>query len=146
MYSNFRESEINSFKSNFVFFRHLFSLPRQRMDLLRLFCRLTATLSTIYPEIGQEICDLLRRDFRYLVHKRDQQRLESKLRITRFIGELTNFSVFTKNDAFNCFKMLLRNFTHHQIEMTCCFLETCGVFLYRSRDSHRRMKLYLVSN
>lgn len=41
--------------------------------------------------------------------------------------------------------MLLHDFTHHNIEMACGLLETCGRFLYRSQESHHRTKVYLVS-
>jgi len=41
--------------------------------------------------------------------------------------------------------MLLFDFTHHNIEMACALLETCGRFLYRSLDSHHRTRVYLVS-
>lgn len=115
------------------------------MDLTRLLARLIANLSQVYPEIGQEVCDQLRKEVRFVILKRDQQRLEQKLRVARYIGELVMFSVMSKNEAFNQMKLLLRNFTHHQIDMMCCLLETCGRFLYRSKESHRRMKLYLVS-
>jgi len=40
--------------------------------------------------------------------------------------------------------MLLFDFTHHNIEMTCALLETCGRYLYRTADSHQRLKVYLV--
>lgn len=39
--------------------------------------------------------------------------------------------------------MLLNDFTHHHIEMTCNLLETCGRYLYRSNDSHHRAKILL---
>ena len=41
-------------------------------------------------------------------------------------------------------QMLMFDFTHHNIEMACALLETCGRFLYRSPDSHYRTKVYLV--
>jgi len=41
--------------------------------------------------------------------------------------------------------MLLFDFTHHNIEMACSLLETCGRYLYRTADSHQRVKVYLVS-
>ena len=40
--------------------------------------------------------------------------------------------------------MLLFDFTHHNIEMSCSLLESCGRFLYRTNDSHQRVKVYLV--
>lgn len=124
--------------------RRLFMVPRQRMDLIPLYSRLVAILSHVFPDIGMDLCTLLQKDFRYLVFKKDQIKIETKLKITRFIGELVNFSIFPKSEAFNCLKILLRNFVHHQVEMACTFVETCGRFLFRSPDSHRRMKIYVV--
>lgn len=40
--------------------------------------------------------------------------------------------------------MLLFDFTHHNIEMACALLETCGRYLYRNLESHQRVKVYLV--
>ena len=51
-----------------------------------------------------------------------------------------NFIVF-----FFLSKLLLDNFTHHNIDMACNLLETCGRFLYRSPESHTRMAELLVS-
>ena len=42
-------------------------------------------------------------------------------------------------------QMLMFDFSHHNIEMACSLLDTCGRFLYRSQDSHHRTKIYLVS-
>ena len=44
-----------------------------------------------------------------------------------------------------CVQMLLFDFTHHNIEMACSLLESCGRYLYRTVDSHQRVKVYLVS-
>jgi hypothetical protein len=41
-------------------------------------------------------------------------------------------------------QMLLFDFSHHNIEMVCALLESCGRFLYRSQDSHHRTRVYLV--
>lgn len=121
-------------------------IPRQRVDLISLYSRFVAILSRVFPAIGMDLCAMLQKDFRFLVFKKDQLKLDSKLKITRFIGELVNFSVFPKSEAFKCLKILLRHFVHHQIEMACTFLETCGRFLYRSSDSCRRMQIYIVRN
>ena len=61
----------------------------------------------------------------------------------RFIGEMTKFGVFSKVDTLFCIKQLLFDFSHHHIEMACALFESCGSFLYRSPDSHRRTKIYL---
>ncbi len=41
--------------------------------------------------------------------------------------------------------MLLFDFAHHNIDMACALMEACGRFLFRSKDSHQRTKIYLVS-
>lgn len=48
--------------------------------------------------------------------------------------------MFPKGETLHCLKMLLEDFTHHNIEMACNLLEVCGRFLYRSPDSHIRTK------
>ena len=80
-------------------------------------------------------------EFRWLVRKKDQINIESKLKVCRFIGEMTKFQVFSKVDTLFCIKQLLFDFSHHHIEMACALFEACGSFLYRSPDSHRRTKV-----
>ena len=46
---------------------------------------------------------------------------------------------------YSMFQMLLFDFTHHNIEMACVLLETCGLFLYRSKESHNKTRVFLVS-
>jgi regulator of nonsense transcripts 2 len=96
------------------------------------------------PEIGNELVRLLKNEFRAHIRRKDQIYIESKIKTVRFIGELVKFSVFPKNEAINCLKTLLSDFRHHNIEMCCNLLETCGRFLYRSTDCHRRAEIILV--
>ena len=70
-------------------------------------------------------------------------KIESKLKVCRFIGELVKFGMFPKNECLFCLKQLLFDFSHHHIDMACTFMEVCGRFLYYSPDSHRRTKIYL---
>ena len=90
-----------------------------------------------------QLSALLKQDFRWHVRKKDQINIESKLKVCRFIGEMTKFGVFSKVDTLFCIKQLLFDFSHHHIEMACALFESCGSFLYRSPDSHRRTKIYL---
>jgi len=53
--------------------------------------------------------------------------------------------MYTKTDVLKCLKMLMFDFTHHNIDMACALLETCGRYLYRSPDSHHRTRIYLVT-
>jgi regulator of nonsense transcripts 2 len=125
--------------------RVLFKVPRQRMDLVAFYSRFVAIVNPVMPDVGLQLCQLLINDFKFLVRKKHQIFIETKNKIIRFIGELTNFKIFPKSEALQCLKILLMNFVHHQVEMACVFVETCGRFLYRTPDSHRRMKIYLVS-
>ncbi|CAG2173385.1 unnamed protein product, partial [Oppiella nova] len=95
------------------------------------------------PNIATDLVTLLKQDFKFLFRKKDQINIESKKKNVRFIGELVKFDIFPKTEALFCLKLLLTDFRHHHIEMTCNLLETCGRYLYRSPDSHLRSKLLL---
>ena len=110
----------------------LFSVHRNRQDLIPFYSRLVATLHPIAPDIGRNLSTLLKREFRWLVCKKDQMKIESKLKVCRFIGELVKFKMFEPNEALFCLRMLLRDFTHHHIEMACVLMETCGRYLYHT--------------
>jgi regulator of nonsense transcripts 2 len=121
----------------------LFGVSRIRLDLLPFYSRLAAILHPVMPEVGNELCLMLKHDFKYHVHKKDQINIESKIKVVRYIGELVKFKLYSKIEALYCLKVLLHDFTHHHIEMACNLLETCGRFLFCTPDSHQRTKVYL---
>lgn len=123
--------------------RALFGVNRTRLDLLPFYARFVAILRPALQEVGNELCQLLRQDFKYHVRKKDQINIESKIKVTRFIGELVKFKLYSKKEALYCLKVLLYDFSHHHIEMACNLLEVCGRFLYCSPDSHQRTRVYL---
>jgi regulator of nonsense transcripts 2 len=49
------------------------------------------------------------------VRKKDHINIESKLKISRFLGELVKFKMFLKVDILFCIKQLLFDFSHHHI-------------------------------
>lgn len=120
--------------------RALFGVPRTRLDLLPMYARLVATLDPCAPDLAPELMQQLKGEFRFRVRKKDQINVESKIKAVRFIGELTKFHMFPKGETLHCLKLLLEDFTHHNVEMACNLLEVCGRFLYRSPDSHIRTK------
>nr|GMD38603.1 regulator of nonsense transcripts UPF2 [Ipomoea batatas] len=65
--------------------------------------------------------------------------IESKIRNIRFIGELCKFKIAPAGLVFSCLKACLDDFTHHNIDVACNLLETCGRFLYRSPETTIRM-------
>ena len=123
--------------------KSLFTVHRTRTDLLPFYSRLCAILSPILPDVPVQLCALLKQEFRWQVRKKDQVYIESKLKVCRFIGEMVKFNLFPKSDALFCLKQLLFDFTHHHIEMACTLVESCGAFLYRTPETHRRTKIYI---
>ncbi|XP_022098777.1 regulator of nonsense transcripts 2-like [Acanthaster planci] len=121
----------------------LFNVPRTRLDLLPFYSRLVATLYPCMPDIGTELVEKLKADFRWHVRKKDQMMIETKIKTVRFIGELTKFKICSKSDTLQCVKFLLQDFRHHNIDMVCNLLDSCGRFLYRSSDSHLLTKALL---
>ncbi|XP_033641812.1 regulator of nonsense transcripts 2-like [Asterias rubens] len=121
----------------------LFNVPRTRLDLLSFYSRLVATLYPCMPDIGTELVEKLKADFRWHVRKKDQMMIETKIKTVRFIGELTKFKMCSKSDTLQCVKILLQDFRHHNIDMVCNLLDSCGRFLYRSQDSHLLTKALL---
>ncbi|ROL52702.1 Regulator of nonsense transcripts 2 [Anabarilius grahami] len=111
--------------------RALFTVPRQRLDLLPFYARLVATLHPCMSDVAEDLCSMLKGDFRFHIRKKDQINIETKNKTVRFIGELTKFKMFSKTDALHCLKM------------ACTLLETCGRFLFRSPDSHLRTSVLL---
>ena len=96
------------------------------------------------PDVAADLAQYLKQEFRWQLRKKDQMKIESKLKVCRFMGEMVKFKMFAKSEVLFCLKMLLFDFTHHNIEMACTIMETCGRFLYRTLDSHQRTKIYLV--
>lgn len=121
----------------------LFNVHRTRLDLLPLLARFCAIINLVSPDVGLELSQMLKVDFKFLVKKRDQINIESKIKAVRYIGEMVKFTLYTRLEALMCLKFLLGNFQHHHIEMTCAFLEVCGIYLYETKDSRLRTNVYL---
>ena len=121
----------------------LYSVHRNRQDLLPFYARLVATLNPCMPDIAVQLGQYLKQEFRWQLRKKDQMKIESKLKVCRFIGELVKFKMFAKSEALFCYKQLLFDFSHHHIEMACTLLDACGRFMYKNPESHQRTKIYL---
>uniref|UniRef100_A0A915HSW3 MIF4G domain-containing protein n=1 Tax=Romanomermis culicivorax TaxID=13658 RepID=A0A915HSW3_ROMCU len=95
----------------------LYGVHRNRLDLLPFYSRLAAVLRPVMPDLCTELVQLLIRDFRRRVRKKDQLFIEEKIKCVRFIGELVKFKLFPKSEALHCLKILLFDFRHHSIDM-----------------------------
>lgn len=123
--------------------RTIFSVQRTRLDILPYLSRFVAIVHMCNTDVAADLSELLRKEFKWHIRKKNQLNIESKLKIVRFIGELVKFGLFKKFDALGCLKMLLRDFQHHQIEMACAFVEVSGVYLYNCRDARLLMNVFL---
>uniref|UniRef100_A0ACD5UDH1 Uncharacterized protein n=1 Tax=Avena sativa TaxID=4498 RepID=A0ACD5UDH1_AVESA len=119
--------------------RALFNVPRTSLELLPYYSRLVATLSTCMKDLPSMLLSMLEEDFNFLMNKKDQIKIESKIKNIRFIGELCKFKVAPSGLVFSCLKACLDDFTHHNIDVACNLLETCGRFLYLSQGTTVRM-------
>lgn len=85
--------------------KSLMTVPRTRLDLLPFYSRFVAQLAPIMPTVSSELVSALKGQFRYNFIKKDQVNIESKVKIIRFIGELTKFGIFQKSDVLYILKV-----------------------------------------
>ena len=55
------------------------------------YIRMVATLNPCMPDIAVQLGQYLKQEFRWQLRKKDQMKIESKLKVCRFIGELVKF-------------------------------------------------------
>ncbi|CAA6669823.1 unnamed protein product [Spirodela intermedia] len=119
--------------------RALFNVPRTSLELLPYYSRMVATLSTCMKDVPVMLLSMLEEEFNFLINKKDQTNIETKIKNIRFIGELCKFKMAPPSLVFSCLKACLDDFTHHNIDVACNLLETCGRFLYRSPETTVRV-------
>ncbi|XP_020684211.1 regulator of nonsense transcripts UPF2 isoform X1 [Dendrobium catenatum] len=119
--------------------RALFNVPRTSLELLPYYSRMVATLSTCMKDVPSILVSLLEEEFNFLINKKDQTNIETKIKNIRFIGELCKFRIAPSGLVFTCLKACLDDFNHHNIDVACNLLETCGRFLYRAPETSIRM-------
>ncbi|KAL8162192.1 hypothetical protein V2J09_013681 [Rumex salicifolius] len=130
---------LNSKSNRKKLVRALFNVPRTSLELLPYYSRMVATLSTCMKDVSTMLIQMLEEEFNFLLNKKDQMNIETKIRNIRFIGELCKFKIAPAGLVFTCLKACLDDFTHHNIDVACNLLEICGRFLYRSPETAVRM-------
>ncbi|KDO25845.1 hypothetical protein SPRG_08789 [Saprolegnia parasitica CBS 223.65] len=122
----------------------LFSVPRTHLELLAYYSRLAATLNGVLKDnIGGSLVKMLVQEFNYFQKKKNQYRLESKVKNIRFLGELTKFKLCPPNTGFRCLQRLFADFQGHNVVLATTFLETCGRYLYCNKYTHARTAMSL---
>ncbi|KAL5208454.1 hypothetical protein ABZP36_032889 [Zizania latifolia] len=130
---------LNSKASRKKLVQAIFNVPRTSLELLPYYSRLVATLSTCMKDVPSMLLAMLEEEFNFLINKKDQINIETKIKNIRFIGELCKFKCAPSALVFSCLKACLDDFSHHNIDVACNLLETCGRFLYRSPETTIRM-------
>ncbi|DBA81963.1 TPA: hypothetical protein ACH3X1_007672 [Trebouxia sp. C0004] len=114
---------------------------RSNLQLLPFYCRVAATLSQVFPDVGAAVLKAQEEEFSYLQAKKDPtlRTLEARLRNARYLGELVKFRLAPFGTIFVMLKFLLDDFVQHNVDTACGLLETAGRFLYRLPETHTRM-------
>jgi len=123
--------------------RELLNVPTKELQLIPFYARITANVSQAFKDVGQSIVSSLEDSFNQQVQKKDQIELESKLRTARFLGELCKFGNAQPATVFSCLKQCYDDFTHHNIDVACALLESCGRFLCKTRSTTTRANINL---
>uniref|UniRef100_A0A914S430 Uncharacterized protein n=1 Tax=Parascaris equorum TaxID=6256 RepID=A0A914S430_PAREQ len=69
--------------------------------------------------------------------------LSTNLRTLIGCDQFTTFGVIPKAEALSCLRMVLFDFRGHNVDMCCAMVDSMGPFLYRSTDSHGKVKILL---
>ncbi|KAA6426413.1 MAG: hypothetical protein FRX49_03524 [Trebouxia sp. A1-2] len=114
---------------------------RSNLQLLPFYCRVAATLSQVFPDVGLAVLKTQEEEFNYLQAKKDPtlRTLEARLRNARYLGELVKFRLAPFGTIFVMLKSLLDDFVQHNVDTACGLLETAGRFLYCLPETHTRM-------
>ncbi|KAJ8544156.1 hypothetical protein K7X08_028667 [Anisodus acutangulus] len=139
-----RENEVefcylNSKSSRKKLVRALFNVPRTLLELFPYYSRMVSTLSTCIYDVSSILLQLLEEEFNFLINKKYQMNIETKIRNICFIGELNKFRIAPPDLVFSCLRSCLDDFSYHNIDVACNLLEICGHFLYRSPETTIRM-------
>lgn len=118
----------------------LFNVPRTQLALIPYYSRITATLAQVMKDFAPMLVSQLEEEFTFLFKEKNQLNIESKIRNIRFLAELTKFRLCSTSTILQCLSMCLDDFAHHNIDVACNLLETCGRFLYRTPETHIRTK------
>lgn len=150
---------------------HLLAAPSDRLDLLPFYARFIATVRPALPDIALHVSHELINRFREIESKpcqpvkkgdrksANQVRIDVKVHLCKYISELVRreysaamgqshlfqvkFSILPKAEALSCMRKLLVDLRQYKVDMLCAMVESMGVFLYRSPETHPKMSVVL---
>ncbi|MFS7924144.1 putative nonsense-mediated mRNA decay protein Nmd2/UPF2 [Helianthus anomalus] len=96
---------LNSKSSRKKLARALFNVPKTSLELLPYYSRMVATLSTCMKDVSSTLLQLFEEEFNFLVNRKDQMNIETKIRNIRFIGKLCKFKIAPSGLIFSCLRL-----------------------------------------
>lgn len=114
------------------------SLTKKRPDLIKSCCRAVAILSITHDDIATKLTNRLEGEFRFL-SSLESAPIWSRYRAAYSLGELCKFRLISEGKIFSYIKKCLDSINTSNIIMVCILIETCGMFLYGSEFSHKRI-------
>jgi hypothetical protein len=114
--------------------KHLFAVKRTSLELLPLYAKVVKILEPEGGELSDQLTSMLRKEFEKLFTERDQIKIESKVKNMRFMCELVKFKIMDPHIILSSLKQCLNEFRHHNIDVACACIESCGRFLMASED------------
>ena len=136
-----KSSHVDSKASRKAIYQALYPTPWWQEALVPSYARIAATLAQVMPEdFKQPLASHVQRDFSGMCSKKDQKKVESRLCNARMVGELTKFQIIPPIVALKCFKALLDDFSHLNIDVTAVLMDSVGRFLYCNPATSLRMR------
>lgn len=118
-------------------YKTLFLVPFTRLDLLPYYSRFAGILDRVYSD--STLVTELEHQMHGQARFKKNQNIESRLRTTRYLGELTKFRVAPPIVVLRGLKRCLEDFSGYNIDVACCILESCGRYLYRMKHTHGKL-------
>ncbi|KAJ2394734.1 mRNA decay protein, partial [Coemansia sp. RSA 2603] len=134
---------VNNRANRALLVRALADVPRRQLFLVPYYARMIAVLHPYFPEIGESVLDELMHEFRWLVRQRFKDLMDTRLRNSRYIAELTKFRVAPLHLVYRCAKVLVEQLHAQNIEVLCALLEGCGRFLLAQSATAERVTALL---
>lgn len=100
---------------------------------------MTATLDRVWTDIAPQLVTELEQQFHGQAKFKKNQNIESRMKTTRFIGELTKFRVAPPIVPLRCLERCIEDFTGNNVDVACALLESCGRFLYRTQHTNAKI-------
>ncbi|KAI7962284.1 hypothetical protein MJO28_000378 [Puccinia striiformis f. sp. tritici] len=122
--------------------KHLSSVNKNRIDLIRYYARMLATLSKFMPDVLTGILANVHEEFRYLQRKRKfvaQELHAIRSKNVRWISELTKFNLVPSHLILHIIKVCLDDLHGTNVENLCDLLEGCGRWVLNHAETTQKM-------